>query len=255
MRSPSGRLWATLAAALLAAGLRTGVAQSARCSPAFVANVALRSPANAQSASAGVEVRFGIPPDIPLAPAKVESSTGGPVPHYDYSLRNTGTRSIVALAIKWTMYVGDQAVGITKTDRADSWIGGPTAWLGPGQEMKFALSGVLTRDGKASSRYEGAVVYVEFDDGTRLGPEADSIFSALTGIRQAILDEYRRALAAYDASGKDGLVAELAQAKTAVGTKRGRVTGATMLLSEMQRLGLDATVAELRRASTLRVPE
>ena len=197
-----------------------------------------------------------IPSSVPLELVKVEGPSGEPVPHYRYTLRNIGVRPIVALATKWSIYIGDDAVPqLTRLSTADSWLGGPSEWLGPGQERAFILTGVVTRNGTSVRRFEGTPVYVEFDDGTRIGSESSTIFSQLTRERQGTLDEYRRALEVYNASGKQALIAELIQTKTSTQAGRARSLAAMTLLAKMQQKGLDAVVADLTRVATLRVPD
>src|SRR5581483_1247627 len=166
--------------------------------------VAFHSPGKGQSVSAKASVNLAIPSTFPLELVKVVGPSGQPIPHYEYVVRNIGVRPIVAMAIKWKVFVsGEGAPRATKTNIADSWMGGQTEWLTPSKNRSFVLSGIVTQDGKPVSRFEGVPVYVEFDDGTRLGADASSIFPELNRQRQALLNESRKALDIYSTSGKD----------------------------------------------------
>jgi hypothetical protein len=160
------------------------------------------------------------------------------------------------MAIKWKVFVsGEGAPRATKTNIADSWMGGQTEWLTPSKDRSFVLSGIVTQDGKPVSRFEGVPVYVEFDDGTRLGADASSIFPELNRQRQALLNESRKALDIYSTSGKDALVAELVHAKALQQSDRDRGVAASLLLSKFQRDGVEAAIAELKRVTSLGIPK
>ncbi len=195
---------------------------------------------------------LSISPTMPLELVKLEMR--GEPPHLEYTLRNTGAKSIVAIAVKWTLRVADEpSATVIRLSKDDLWPDGAEAWLAPGKDKVFYLGGAFTREGKPVTM-DGELTYVELEDGTRLGTGADTIFAELTRTREAVLAEYRRALTAYNRSGKDGLNPELADARSSAKTDKARAVAAGALQSWLTQKGLAATVAYLKRTSALQVP-
>lgn len=215
------------------------------------------NPGGAQEISeVGASFGLVIPPPLPLKLVGSNGPSGEPPLHFQYNLRNTGVKPIVALAIKWNVSPGQgSASQLTSLGLADFWLGGLSDWLDPGRDRQFFVSGGVKSDGTPLNKLEGTVVYVEFNDGTRLGSEASSVLSNLTQRRQAILNEYQGALDAYNSSGEKGLTAQLLQARTSTEMSPAYSYAATTLLAMMDQKGLDAVVAELKRGVALNVPQ
>ncbi|MGH9343679.1 MAG: hypothetical protein ACRD19_07960 [Terriglobia bacterium] len=216
---------------------------------------ALRVPVIGQLEATNPAVSVAVPSGIPLKLVKIEGPMGSPVPHYQYTLHNIGADSIMALTIKWSVYVGDDPTPrLTKLSTVDHWAGGPDSWFSPGKEKSFILTETIIGGGKTVTRMEGTPVFIEFDNGVRLGSEAEQIFARLTKRRQEMLEEFSRALAIYKASGQGALTYELAQATATPAANEGRAFAAEMVLSKMREMGTPAGIAYLSKAAELQVP-
>lgn len=225
-----------------------------QCSKPRVLSAALRLPAKGQDITHPA-VSISVPPDMPLQLVKVEGPMRSPVPYYQYTLRNIGARSIVALSVRWNIYVDeDPAPKLSKVSTVDNWAAGSDSWLGPNQENSFMVTEAVTGGGKQVTRMEGIPVYIEFNDGSRSGSEAGPISARLTKMRQQMLEEFRRALSTYEASGQQELNYELAQDVASRQANEGRAFAAGIVLSKIREKGMPAAVAYLTKAAVLQVP-
>jgi len=216
------------------------------------AQVTLVSYTGQEAAKASLPLSLEVPPGIPLQLARFATSQPRPFQGYQYTLQNSGDRPIVALAIQWKYYVAGKP-SVSALNRADFWLAGPKGWLAPGQERDFYLGGMITKGGELASHVVGVPVYVEFDDGTRLGSEADTLFPEIASARRAFVAECQHALTVYDGSGKQALSLELIHAESSPPAEMGRRAAGGMLLSKWRKGGLQAVVAELKRISSLKV--
>jgi hypothetical protein len=214
------------------------------------------SPGQGQEESPGGHLVLRVEPGAGVALVKGEGPIGDPVPHFGYTLRNQGTEAIVALAIRWRVYMGQQTSPSYSTlSKVDYWLQGPRGWFAPNESRSFTLPGSVSGQGAFANRYDGKLVDVEFADGTRMGTECDAIHSQFTSVRKSVVDEYQLALAAYRRSGKAGLALQLIQ------TRRAPANGqpdyrlaAGMVQNEIQRKGFDAALNDLERVAAMSVP-
>jgi hypothetical protein len=150
------------------------------------------------SASHAPTVEVLTPRDVPLEVADVEFDTQGEVPHGgSYRVRNKSQKGLVTLVTTWTFRDdASPAHQATITHVADSWDR-DTPFLGSGSEHQVRVSfGVR---GYPVRHISTAIVYAEFDDGTRLGAGRDSIHASLACDRQKLLADYRQLYLDYGA--------------------------------------------------------
>jgi hypothetical protein len=133
-----------------------------------------------QAESASPSMTLAVPNGMLLELTAVESfpvPAGPGVRMLRYTLRNTAARAIVAYTISWECY---QGAGRTPCGAlvmpSDCWDTGQC--FSPGQEETLTMAGSFSR-----VRLEGMPVYVEFDDGERIGRLSGSEFSRMTKVR------------------------------------------------------------------------
>ena len=204
-----------------------------------------------QAESASPSMTLAVPNGMPLELTAVESFPvpAGPNVVLKYTLRNTAARAIVACTIRWGCYHGAGRTPCgTLVTPSDCWDVGQC--FSPSQEKTFSMAGPFSR-----VRLEGMPVYVEFDNGEHIGRLSGSEFSRMTKVRQAALDEYKRALVVYTIWGEGALTSELAEAEASAKTNEGRARVGRTLLYEIKEKGMDAAVLDLKLKAQLRVSQ
>jgi hypothetical protein len=206
-----------------------------------------------QAAGRAVDVQVVVPPGVPveITGVKVEPSGMG-LKSFHYTLKNNAPHGLVAVEITWEVYFGDLPA-MRSPQRVDTWLEGPSAWLAPGNTRQLGKGSMASDQMEPVRRLVGLLVYAEFEDGMRLGPESERVFPQLTRSRLAELSLYKKLLELYRSGGAGALRRELAAAKT------WKDAAARALAERLQRKlddkGLEAVVAELRRAPNLKVPK
>jgi hypothetical protein len=141
----------------------------------------------------GVTGELLIPPDVPLdySALRLHLRSNGAVSAGSYTLKNSSRLGLVTVVTRW-QFRGENpgSAPATSTQVIDSWQS-DRAFLAPAAQQveNFSLF-VRTPQGERVQGVVATVVYAEFEDGTRVGPEATTMGANLRSQRQRILAAY-----------------------------------------------------------------
>jgi hypothetical protein len=210
----------------------------------------------AQTRSTGVSVNVSVPAEIPaqITDAQAQYAPSGALQGITYKLVNRGAEPLTGAQITWSLkFAGGGATHAVQYK--DYWAAqnGPLpVGSSDGGELGAATS---HKPGGAVEPLEsatGTVAYVEFEDGSKFGPNLKAASSWFAAEREARLAAYRELLQTYRAGGEDGLVKAL---QTYTPAQTGADRGAHRVLYGLYRSkGVSAVIAELTRVSTQQLP-
>ena len=131
--------------------------------------------------------------------ADVFPDSGGEV-RLGVRLRNDGPSPIVAYAISWELSVAGEAGPVLTSTFSDSWRTGLP--LAPGASATVSCIGA---GGRAARSLRGTVTFVEFADGVRVGPAAETAGPVVDEQRRALADALQPVAEAFRETGLAGL--------------------------------------------------
>jgi hypothetical protein len=179
-------------------------------------------------------VRIMASPDVPVEVTSFASPTGLSSPG-SYSIRNSSSAGLVTLVLRLT-FVSNKGERISKIQTVDSWDR-DRAFLDSGKDSDFPLQ--LGVNGFLRE-VEVLPVYAEFDDGSRMGPAAQTLRPCFLGEREAVLKHVEEARSAFRSGGKSALFLAI---------QKPDLAWLQVMWSER---GLTAVVAELEKNRRLR---
>ena len=224
----------------------------------FCLGIALSgSRARAGSDAAAAKVQIDVPADISLRIVNFgfDASPAG-MAAFHYDVQNASTQGLLAVEVRWHVGSGDQG-GTAFSNRDDRWL---TGQLAAGESEHFQVTNVPVAASQPSPRLTMTIAYAEFEDGARLGDNAAQVGKEIDSARRSEVAAYARLLEAFNAGGSEALVSALKSGIPATTAKGGvrepsvQAAGAR-LLGILNDQGADAVVLELRRVSTLTLPE
>lgn len=160
-----------------------------------------------------------------------------------FSLSNGAMRSLAAYKVRFQIYSNGSAEPLEIQRTSDlTWVGSQ-AFLKSGEKVDVKL-GAWVKPSGPISRVVTVVSYAEFDDGTRVGPEADSFSRTLNEDRQERLTIYKKVLTDYRQQGP-----EAATRLAAASSLSGKIASiaAQHLEAVYEANGAAGLLAELRR--------
>ena len=173
--------------------------------------------------------------ELGIAP-RLDVAVGAGVGHY--RVKNNSSAGLVMLMTGVTVE-NDRGEQITLTLVADSWERGEPFARAGGSATLPATTTLHARMGASVRRITVRPIYAEFDDGQRLGPEAEAVHGCVAGERRQLLEKHVRALEAYATGGEAAFDEYLHDAEltwvSVVKAERGMV-GALATLKKPRRL-------------------
>jgi hypothetical protein len=232
----------------------TGLAVTALAFLAVVSALPVHQVIGASGARVQVEAA---PSDTPLLITNMREQYGsnGLLQHIDYMLVNGGSQKLTGAQISWSLKFANGSTPRV-VQYTDYWSGetGPLA-VGASDPLEVAGLRVAGKSGAPEVLLTSAtatITYAEFEDGTRLGPNAAAASSWFSSERHARLAAYRKLLDAYRAGGATALSAAFETASPA-DTQADR--GSRRVVGEIYRTqGVAGAVAELQRVLSLKLP-
>jgi hypothetical protein len=154
----------------------------------------------------------------------------------EFRLVNRAKAGLVTFVMTLT-YENDAGEQLTVTGISDSWVS-DRAFLGGSAEAQLPILKVVR--GSRIARVTARPLYAEFDDGTKMGPAAESLGCWLASERSRTIEAYRDALRVYRTRGAKALRTTLQENEDL-----------DWLLGVDAQGGLRAVVAELAKARRL----
>lgn len=201
----------------------------------------------------GVDVQVNVPSTVPLQLLNVEvnpSPSGMSGMHY--TLKNDSGQALVAVEIKWTISMTTGSPMLEVSDM-DAWVKA-SGMLGPGAETTFQEGSLVNKQSNPVTGVTGTITYAEFADGSRVGPDANGVvYHRLREDRLALKMAYQQILTTYNTGGREALLSTIQGIPSSAETMAHRVARINLDQS-LQKKGIDATVQNLQRVASLKVP-
>jgi len=206
----------------------------------------------ASGAKGAVRVDIQISPDIPLQITDVHAiASPDGLQSMDYRLVNVSQQRLLAAQISWTFRFADGSSLRSENRTEYFWNSGGMLGLGQFEQIEGSAIG----GGKNAAPVQivtGSISAAEFDNGTRLGPDAPKFFAWLDELRAGEQARYRELFNLYRSEGQKAFVdalQTLRPSETMAG-KSARIN----LLDIYRQKGSAAAVAELMRLNSLQLP-